>query len=204
MFVFTSQILLYYPRWAHPRQDLAGGDGPEVVEHESLKRGHALSRHVAKWSVYFIFIFIFLSFEGCIRGIWRFPGSGSNGSCSCWPTPQPQQRQIQAVPSTYTVAHGNTRSLTCWGPGIESTISWFLVRFVSTVPRWELQWSIYFRCYGYMQMMAWSYVCSDWFSLSVKLDSTENTDHGFRNGENQFYKHNLGLLVVQELYVENL
>lgn len=48
MFVFTSQILLYYPRWAHPRQDLAGGDGPEVVEHESLKRGHALSGHVAK------------------------------------------------------------------------------------------------------------------------------------------------------------
>ena len=34
---------------------------------------------------------------------------------------------------------GNTRSLTHWArPGIEPEISWFLVRFVSTMPRWEL------------------------------------------------------------------
>ena len=40
---------------------------------------------------------------------------------------------------TYTTAHGNTRSLTHWArPGIEPTTSWFLVRFVSVVPWWEL------------------------------------------------------------------
>ena len=38
---------------------------------------------------------------------------GSNQSYSCWPTPQPQHCRIQAVSSSYTTAHGNTRSLTC-------------------------------------------------------------------------------------------
>ena len=37
-----------------------------------------------------------------------------NQSYSCWPRPQPQQQQhrIPAVPTTYTTAHGNARSLT--------------------------------------------------------------------------------------------
>ena len=40
---------------------------------------------------------------------------------------------------TYTTAHSNTRSLTHWArPGIEPTTSWFLVRFISVVPQWEL------------------------------------------------------------------
>ena len=45
---------------------------------------------------------------------------------------------------TYTTAHGNARSLTyCARPGIKPTTSWFLVRFVTTVPRRELQiWGI--------------------------------------------------------------
>ena len=39
---------------------------------------------------------------------------------------------IQAVSTTYTTAHGNTRSLTHWvRPGIEPTTSWFLVGFVN-------------------------------------------------------------------------
>ena len=37
---------------------------------------------------------------------------------------------------THTTAHGNARSLTHWArPGIESTTSWFLVRFVLAVPQ---------------------------------------------------------------------
>ena len=36
-------------------------------------------------------IFFFLSFQGCICGIWRFPGQGLNQSCGHWSTPQPQQ-----------------------------------------------------------------------------------------------------------------
>ena len=38
---------------------------------------------------FLFFSFPFLSFEGHTRGIWRFPGSGSNQSHSHQPTPQP-------------------------------------------------------------------------------------------------------------------
>ena len=44
--------------------------------------------------------------------IWKFPGLGSNRSYSCRPMPQPQQLEIQAVSTTYTIAHGNAESLT--------------------------------------------------------------------------------------------
>ena len=41
---------------------------------------------------------------------------------------------------TYTTAHGNTGSLTHRvRPGIEPATPWFLVGFISSVPRWELQ-----------------------------------------------------------------
>ena len=40
---------------------------------------------------FFIF-YLFLSFEGRTRGIWRFPSQGSNRSCCCRLTSQPQQR----------------------------------------------------------------------------------------------------------------
>ena len=80
------------------------------------------------------------SFEGSTRGIWRYTGLGSNQSCCCRPTPQPQQRQIWATSATYTTAHGNTGSLTHWErPRIKPKTSWFLVGFVSSAPRWELQ-----------------------------------------------------------------
>ena len=52
---------------------------------------------------------------------------------------QPQQCQIWAVSVTYTTAHGNAGSLTHWArSGITPATSWFLVRFVSTVPQQEL------------------------------------------------------------------
>ena len=45
-----------------------------------------------------------------------------------------------AMSVAHITAHGNTRSLTHWPrPGIEPATSSFLVRFVSAVPRWELQ-----------------------------------------------------------------
>ena len=53
--------------------------------------------------------------------------------------PQPHQRGIWATSVAYITAHGNARSLTHWArPGIEPATSWFLVRFVSAVPVWEL------------------------------------------------------------------
>ena len=57
-----------------------------------------------------LFFFFFLQGHEC--GIWRFSGQGLNQSCSCWPQPQPQQQQTKAESTTYTTAHGNTRSLT--------------------------------------------------------------------------------------------
>ena len=41
-----------------------------------------------------LFVLVFLLFQGRSRGIWRFPGQGSNQSCSRWPTPEPQQLGI--------------------------------------------------------------------------------------------------------------
>ena len=71
-------------------------------------------------------------FLGCTRGIWRFPGQGSNRSCSHQPTPEPQQRGIRAASATYTTAHGNAGSLAHWArAGTEPATSWFLVGFVN-------------------------------------------------------------------------
>ena len=54
-------------------------------------------------------------------------------------TPPTQQRQIRAASGTHTTACSNAGSLTHWTrPGIGPTTSWFLVGFVSTVPRREL------------------------------------------------------------------
>ena len=60
--------------------------------------------------------------------MWKFPGYGSNQSYSCQTTPEPQQLGIWAMSSTYTIAHGNTRSLThCVRPGVEPASSRILV-----------------------------------------------------------------------------
>ena len=53
--------------------------------------------------------------------------------------PQPQQCQIRAVSVTYTTAHSSAGSLThLVRPGIKSMFLWLLVRFISSVPQWEL------------------------------------------------------------------
>ena len=47
---------------------------------------------------------------------------------------------------SYSTAHSNTGSLTHWvRPEIKPEASWFLVRFVSTVPWWELQDLLFFE-----------------------------------------------------------
>ena len=79
------------------------------------------------------FFFLSFVFIGVPRGIWRFPGLGSNQSCCCQPMPEPEQRGIWAASVTYTTAHGNAGSLIHWArPGIEpASSSWMLVRFVN-------------------------------------------------------------------------
>ena len=87
-------------------------------------------------SFFFFLSFVFL---GPHSRHMEVPRLGSNQSCSCRPTPQPQQCRIRAASVTYTAAQGNAGSLTHWArPGIEHTTSWFLVGFVSAVPRQEL------------------------------------------------------------------
>ena len=46
---------------------------------------------------------------------------------------------IRAPSATYTITHGNAGSLThSVSPGIKLASSWILVRFVTTIPPWEL------------------------------------------------------------------
>ena len=79
----------------------------------------------------FIYLFILL-FRAAGVAHGRSQARGKNLSCSCQPTPQPQQCQIQVVSSTYTTAHGNTRSLTHWArSGIEPASSWILLGFLT-------------------------------------------------------------------------
>ena len=67
----------------------------------------------------------------------KVPRLEVESSYSCRLRPQPHR--IQALSSTYTIAHGNARSLAHWArPGIKPTSSWILVRFISAAPWWEL------------------------------------------------------------------
>ena len=59
-----------------------------------------------------LFFIYFYFFQGCTRGIWKFPGQRSNWSFTCWPTPQPQQHRIQATSVIYAKACSNIGSLT--------------------------------------------------------------------------------------------
>ena len=84
---------------------------------------------------------------------------------SCPPTPQSRQPKIQAMPVTYTTAHGNAGSLTHWvRPGIEPASSRVLVGFVTAEPQWELpqasissllykKFPLYLYKQGWLQML---------------------------------------------------
>ena len=95
----------------------------------------------------------------------------------CWPTPQPEQRQIQATSATYTAAHSDTGSLThCARPGIEPTTSWFLVGFISTVPRWELLTVIVLKFYlNHIHSFFKAPFQSTFLSIPLTLHPSANT-----------------------------
>ena len=104
-------------------------------------------------SVFFFFFFLFFFFL-CSLGPHLVPRLGMDRNYSFWPTPQPQQHRIWAASATYTTAHGNTGSLTHWArPGIKPATSRFLVRFVSSAPRRELQEALFLK-EGWCQSMA--------------------------------------------------
>ena len=92
--------------------------------------------------IFFLFVFCFLFFcffWCCFLGPhlqhMKVPRLGvPNRSCSHWPTPQ--HHGTRAASSTYTIAQGNTGSLTHWvRPGMEPASSWLLVSFVSAEPQ---------------------------------------------------------------------
>ena len=67
---------------------------------------------------------------------------------------------------THTTAHGNVRSLTHWArPGIGPTTSWFLVGFVFTAPRWELQNIVCYTSLCIMQMSEQGHI--NYFIINV-------------------------------------
>ena len=82
-----------------------------------------------------------------------------------------------AYGASYTTAHSNARSLIHWvRPEIEPTTSWFLVGFVSTVPRWEdlllfIQWPIgcLVACHLIPTFLWVSIFSHDWFLVSLSL-----------------------------------
>ena len=104
------------------------------------------------------FFFVFLSFSGCTKGTWRFPGQGSNQSCSCWPTPRPQQCQISAtaMPDLSHICnlHHSSWQRQILNPlsrlGIEPTSSWILVGFVTAEPPQELPLGLCFLSASYV------------------------------------------------------
>ena len=101
------------------------GYGPKKQTKKKKTKTENKDPHWMRWKVHSLYMYIFSSF--CLfqcrsRGIWKFPGQGSNWSCSHLPTPQPQQHGIQATSANTTTAHGNAGSLTHW-PGITPSSS---------------------------------------------------------------------------------
>ena len=103
----------------------------------------------------FLILFIFFLFRAAPVAYGRSQVRGSNQSYSCQPTPQPQQQRIWATSATYITVHGNARSLIHWArTGIEPANSWFLVGFISPVPRQELPLFLIIIKHSYTHFMA--------------------------------------------------
>ena len=65
---------------------------------------------------FYLFIYLFIYLSICLFRVtpaaYGSPQDrGRVGAVATGPTPQPQQCQIRATSATYTIAHGNARSL---------------------------------------------------------------------------------------------
>ena len=87
---------------------------------------------------------------------------------------------IEAIAAGLHHSHSNASSFTRWArPGIKPASSWFLVRFISTAPQWELlknsmmfKWG---KTMGLNSVEAWSPLQSYPFSIHSNLPSTPPT-----------------------------
>ena len=121
--------------------------------------------------IFFIFLFflIFCPFRATPSAYgssqaWGLIGATVASLC------QSHQHQIQAA--TYTTAHSNTRSLSHWArPGIEPTPLWFLVGFVSPVPRWEFLLIYFYLKYSWFTVLGQCLLCSKVIQLYIHIYS---------------------------------
>ena len=89
----------------------------------------------------FLFCFVFWSFVFLGLHLWHMEVPSLRVDLA-GPMLQPQQHQIRVVSVTYTIAHGNARSLSHWARlGMEPVSSWMLVRLISAEPRQELPYT---------------------------------------------------------------
>ena len=83
----------------------------------------------------FFFFFVFLLFLGPLpRGIWRFPGQGSNQSCSLCQSHSNAGSEPCLQPTPQLTATPDPQS-TEQGQGPNPATSWFLVGFVNHCAR---------------------------------------------------------------------
>ena len=100
---------------------------------------HLQPIHPSIWHLIWHFSFLLLFFCLFRAAPMAFGSSQARSQIRAATTSLHHSHQIWAESATYTIAHGNTRSLTHWvGPGIKPASSWMLVRFVSAEPQRKL------------------------------------------------------------------
>ena len=95
---------------------------PHVAESRERNKAHLTLIFV--FIIFFLNFYYFFFFLGPHLWNKEVPGLGVNLGQQLSATPQQQQCQIWAASETYTIACGNTRTLTHWArSGIEPTFS---------------------------------------------------------------------------------
>ena len=103
----------------------------EILQVVTGRPGWEEASFKVSWVFFFFYPLAFFFFFSSLFLLFRAAPTAYGGSQA--------RGQIRATAETYTTAHSKAGSLTHWvRPGIEPATSWFLVRFVSTVPQREL------------------------------------------------------------------
>ena len=119
--------ICYYPvgqsQSGWPSRVGVGGQQARAWREGDMNQREAFAARIyLKYVLIYDFYFIFL-FQAA-------PSAYGGSQARVW---------IRAAAASLHHSHSNARSLTHWSrPGIEPASSWMPVRFVSTVPRWEL------------------------------------------------------------------
>ena len=112
--------------------------------------------------VYYLFLFIHLFFAFLRAALMAYGHSQTRGlieaTCAVLHHRHSNVGSGPHLWPTWTTAHSNTWSLTHWGRlGIALTSSWILVRFVSSLPQWELPMT-----YSWRKRREWNWGLPSW------------------------------------------